>query len=138
MSTRSANLSPYQGSKVRGSKVRGSKRPRVRQIRQVPPRRRVMKRTTILSTTVLLMAMFVAADAQAPTPFKRTVLQQGDLSAPGREAVMALAEIQPGAASGRHTHPGEEIAYVQTGPMILEIDGKPARTLQTGEVFMIP
>ena len=51
---------------------------------------------------------------------------------------MALAEIQPGAASGRHTHPGEEIAYVQTGPVILEIDGKPARTFQTGEVFMIP
>jgi quercetin dioxygenase-like cupin family protein len=86
----------------------------------------------------LLVTMFVRADAQAPAPFKRTVLQQGDLSAPGREAVMALAEIQAGAASGRHTHPGEEIAYVLAGPIILEIDGKPAKTFQTGEVFMIP
>src|SRR5438094_116229 len=50
---------------------------------RVPPRRRAMKRTMILSTAMLLLALFVAADAQAPTPFKRTVLQQGDLSAPG-------------------------------------------------------
>jgi quercetin dioxygenase-like cupin family protein len=98
------------------------------------------RRTAILAgmTAALLMALLVRADAQAPVPFKRTVLQQGDLSAPGREAVMALAEIQSGAASGRHTHPGEEIAYVLAGPLVLEIDGKPAKTLQTGEVFMIP
>ena len=90
------------------------------------------------TTTVLLVGMLAAVAAQAPTPFKRTVLQQADLSAPGREVVMALAEIQPGAASGRHTHPGEEIAYVSAGPIVLEIDGKPARTLQTGEAFIIP
>jgi quercetin dioxygenase-like cupin family protein len=100
-----------------------------------------MRRTTLFlagTTAAFLMALFVSAAAQAPTPFKRTVLQQGDLSAPGREAVQALAEIQPGAASGRHTHPGEEIGYVLAGPVVLEIDGKPAKTLQTGEGFMIP
>lgn len=98
------------------------------------------RRTAILAgmTAALLIALLARADAQAPVPFKRTVLQQGDLSAPGREAVTALAEIQSGAASGRHTHPGEEIAYVLAGPVVLEIDGKPAKTLQTGEVFMIP
>ena len=90
------------------------------------------------TATALLVGMLATVAAQAPTPFKRTVLQQADLSAPGREAVMALAEIQPGAASGRHTHPGEEIAYVSAGPIVLEIDGKPARTLQTGEAFIIP
>ena len=100
-----------------------------------------MKRTTVILaalTAVALMALMVGADAQAPAPFKRTVLQQADLSAPGREAVMALAEVQPGGASGRHTHPCEEISYVLTGPLVLEIDGKPARTLQTGEAFLIP
>ena len=99
-----------------------------------------MKRLTlsVCAAAVCLMTFFVSAGAQAPTPFKRTVLQQGDLSAPGREVVQALAEIQPGAASGRHTHPGEEVAYVLTGPVVLEIDGKPSKTLQTGEVFLIP
>lgn len=97
-----------------------------------------MTRTTSFTTAALLAAMLAAVAAQAPAPFKRTVLQQGDLSAPGREAVMALAEIQPAAAAGRHTHPGEEIAYVLAGPVVIEIDGKPAKTYQTGEVFMIP
>ena len=69
--------------------------------------------------------------------FRRTLLQQADLSIPGREAVTALAELDPGAQSGRHTHPGEEIAYIAQGPVVLEIDGKPARTMQTGEAVTI-
>lgn len=92
-------------------------------------------------TAALFTIALIGIRAQtpaAPVPFKRTVLQQADLSAPGREVVQALAEVQPGGASGRHTHPGEEIAYVLAGPLVLEIDGKPARTLQTGEVFLIP
>lgn len=98
------------------------------------------RRRVTLGITAAAVATLgaLAVYAQAPTPFKRTVLQQGDLSAPGREVVQALAEVQPGAASGRHTHPGEEIAYVLAGPFVLEVDGKPAQTLQTGEVFLIP
>jgi quercetin dioxygenase-like cupin family protein len=103
-----------------------------------------MIRTNLIAgglTAVLVASALAGVRAQtpaAPAPFKRTVLQQADLSAPGREAVQALAEVQPGGASGRHTHPGEEIAYVLAGPIVIEIDGKPARTLQTGEVFLIP
>ena len=51
---------------------------------------------------------------------------------------MAVAELQPGGASGRHTHPGEEVAYVLMGPVTIEFDGKGAKTLQTGEAFLIP
>lgn len=97
-----------------------------------------MRPTRSLAMAALVATMIVSAGAQAPAPFKRTVLQQGDLSAPGREAVMALVELQPTAAAGRHTHPGEEIAYVLSGPVVIEIDGRPAKTYQTGEVFMIP
>ena len=97
-----------------------------------------MKRGTTFIATALLSTMLVAVGAQAPAPFKRTVLQQTDLSAPGREAVLAMAEIQPSAASGRHTHPGEEIGFVLAGPVVIEIDGKPAKTYQTGDSFVIP
>ena len=98
------------------------------------------RRTGVMSAlAAVLVTMGVAyATAQAPAPFRRTMLQQADLSAPGREVVQALAEIDPGAQSGRHTHPGEEAGYVLAGPIVVEIDGKPARTLQTGEVFLIP
>ncbi|HEX7793093.1 MAG TPA: cupin domain-containing protein [Vicinamibacterales bacterium] len=97
-----------------------------------------MKRSKSFATTAMLVGMLAAVAGQAPAPFKRTVLQQFDLSAPGREAVMAIAEIQPSAAAGRHTHPGEEIGYVLNGPVVIEIDGKPAKTYQTGDALMIP
>jgi quercetin dioxygenase-like cupin family protein len=96
--------------------------------------------TTLLTGTIVALAIAATA-AQQPAPnttFKRTMLVQGDLSAPGREVVQALAEIQPGGASGKHTHPGEEIAHVISGTLIVESPGKPARTLQAGESMIIP
>ena len=75
--------------------------------------------------------------AQAPA-FKRTILQQVDLTAPGREAVMAAVEFPAGSETGRHTHPGEEISFVEAGPFVLEVDGQPARTLKTGDPFFVP
>lgn len=86
---------------------------------------------------VLLVTLGAGLAAQAPA-FKRTILQQFDLSAPGREAVMAHVEFPAGTETGRHTHPGEEITYVEAGPIVLEVDGRPTRTLQTGEAFMVP
>jgi quercetin dioxygenase-like cupin family protein len=91
-----------------------------------------------LCSAFALATITVALAAQAPAPFKRTLLQQVDLSIPGKEVVQALAELQAGGAAGRHTHPGEEIGYVAAGPVVVEIDGQPAKTLQTGEVFFIP
>jgi quercetin dioxygenase-like cupin family protein len=70
--------------------------------------------------------------------FKRTVLQQGDLSIAGHESVTAVAEFQAGATVGRHTHPGEEVGYILDGTIVLEQDGKPAVTLGPGRTFFIP
>jgi quercetin dioxygenase-like cupin family protein len=96
--------------------------------------------TAIARTTIGFAIAFTAATmtfAQA-TGFKRTEVQRGDLSAPGREAVQAIAEIQPGASSTKHTHPGEEIAYVLEGTVRLEIDGMPMKNLKAGEGTIIP
>jgi quercetin dioxygenase-like cupin family protein len=79
----------------------------------------------------------VSVWAQQPA-FKRTVLQQTDISVPGREAVTAVAEFPGGVAAGRHTHPGEEIGYVLEGQVLLEQDGKPPVTLKAGQAFFIP
>jgi quercetin dioxygenase-like cupin family protein len=70
--------------------------------------------------------------------FKRTVIQQGDLSMAGHESVTALAEFQPGGTVGRHTHPGEEIGYILEGTIVLEQEGKPPVTLGPGKTFFIP
>ena len=97
------------------------------------------KRTAVgAGATAALVAIALGTLAAQAPAYKRTVLQQVDLSVPGREAVMALAEFPAGSETGRHTHPGEEISFVELGPFVLEIEGQPARTLKTGEVFMVP
>ena len=96
-----------------------------------------MKAPAAALATIAVVGLVVGVLAQQPT-FKRTVLQQADISVPGREAVTAVAEFQPGAAAGRHTHPGEEIGYVLDGQLLLEQDGKAAVTLHAGQTFLIP
>jgi quercetin dioxygenase-like cupin family protein len=76
-------------------------------------------------------------NAQQPG-FKRIEVQDRDLSIPGRHAVQARAEFEPGGAIGRHTHPGEELSIVLEGALTLEVDGEPARTVKAGESFFIP
>ena len=98
-----------------------------------------MKRTNgvTLASALALVGSLAIVGAQQPT-VKRTELQRGDLSVPGREVVMARAEIPAGAATGRHTHPGEEVSYVMTGNVMLEVEGKPTRMLKAGDVFIVP
>jgi len=86
----------------------------------------------------LATAGIVAGVSAQQAGFKRTVIQQADLSMPGREATTAIAEFQPGATVGRHTHPGEEIGYILEGTIVLEQDGRPAVTLGAGKTFFIP
>ena len=92
-------------------------------------------RTLIL--TLVACATITAVSAQQPA-FKRTVLQQSDISAPGREVVQAIADFEPRATPGRHTHPGEEIGYVLEGTFLVEQDGKAPVTLKAGGTFLIP
>ena len=91
--------------------------------------------------TIVATLTFVALAAGAlaqQTGFKRTVLQQEKLSVPGREALTAIAEFQPGGTVGAHTHPGEEIGYILEGSIVLEQAGKPPVTLKAGQTFFIP
>src|SRR5437773_6373374 len=96
------------------------------------------KRASYLAGATIILAGLVAGVWAQQPAFKRTVLQQADLSIPGREAVTAVVEFQPGGSPGRHTHPGEEIGYVLDGKLLLEQDGKPAVTLNAGQAFLIP
>jgi quercetin dioxygenase-like cupin family protein len=78
--------------------------------------------------------------AQQPAPsIKRTVLQRADdPGSPKYEAVMAMAEIPAGGTSGRHTHPGVELAYVLEGTAVMARDGGKPMTLKAGDVIQNP
>ena len=80
-----------------------------------------------------------ASPAQAQElKISRTELQRQDLSVPGRETIQVRIDFEPGAAFGKHSHPGEEVIYVIEGSFEYEVDGKPPVTLKAGDVLFIP
>jgi quercetin dioxygenase-like cupin family protein len=92
-----------------------------------------------IASMILFMAVIVHASAFAQQAgIKRTELQRHDLVVPGREVVQVRIDFDPGAAFGRHSHPGEEIIYVIEGSFEYEVEGKPPVTLKAGEVLFIP
>ena len=103
-----------------------------------------MKRVSSRMAAVVAIAAVVGsagipgmkAQQGAPT-VKRTVLLKQDMTIPGREVVMAIAEIPPGGAEGRHSHPAEVYGFVQEGTVVLEVDGQPTKTLKAGDVLYI-
>ncbi|MCP3407956.1 cupin domain-containing protein [Bradyrhizobium sp. CCGB01] len=92
----------------------------------------------LASAAVLATNLLTLPAAAQPAGVTRTDLQRHDLSAPGREAVQVRVDLAPGAAFGRHTHPGEEIIYVLAGAIAYDVDGKPPVTLKAGDVLFIP
>ena len=90
-----------------------------------------------VTLTVIAFVLTGMLAAQQPA-FKRTVLQQTDISVPGHEVISAVAEFEPRATPGRHIHFGEEIGYVLEGTFLIEQDGKAPVTLKAGGTFLIP
>ena len=75
--------------------------------------------------------------AQPAPSVKRTVLLKQDTAVAGREAVMAMVELPPGSAEGRHTHFADVYAFVLEGTMTLDVEGQPTRVVKSGDVFTI-
>jgi quercetin dioxygenase-like cupin family protein len=73
--------------------------------------------------------------AQQPSIKRTDVLKTDMAGMEGKEAHMWVAEIAPGAATGKHSHPTPRFVYVMEGSVILEVDGKPSQTFKAGEGF---
>lgn len=69
---------------------------------------------------------------------KRIPLQKFDVPGTGLETVIGIAEIAPGFAIGRHSHPGVESGYIMEGTATMMIDGQPARELKAGDSYVVP
>ncbi|WP_457585041.1 cupin domain-containing protein [Ensifer canadensis] len=99
-----------------------------------------MKTSHIMAGALLVVGSGLAlpaARAQQPG-IQRTDLVQHDLSIPGRETVQARVDIGPGAISIKHSHPGEEVAYVLEGTLEYQLEDKAPVTLHAGEALFIP
>src|SRR5262245_28290903 len=97
-----------------------------------------MNRRMMLNLTSALVISFgvlgtAGSDAQ-DQPITRTELLRSDLSGiEGKETVIYIADVKPGAAGGKHTHYGDEFVYILDGELIVEPIGKAPIALKQGE-----
>jgi len=103
-----------------------------------------MRRTAVLLGVTLAVGITVGAIgirvlSATQGPVTRTVLLETALAGmAGKEGFVILAEIAPGAATGKHVHPAHEFAYVLEGEGTLEVEGKPAVSLRPGVAIHQP
>lgn len=89
--------------------------------------------------TILILGVALMMTGNGPMPgSRRTDLQRHDLGVPGREVVQVRVDFDPGYASPRHTHPGEEIIYVLEGTLEYRIEGRPPVRVKAGDVLFVP
>lgn len=104
-----------------------------------------MKRLAILLSAMLVLGLMFgivggrALDAQQQ-PIKRTPLLQTEaVDLEGKEVIVFVAEIAPGASSGKHLHAAShEIGYLLQGAAVFEMEGKPPMEWKAGTPMYIP
>jgi quercetin dioxygenase-like cupin family protein len=98
----------------------------------------------LLTVATISSPTIKAADAQSDKPgspataqeepIKRTVLFRGNLEGvEGKEIVVFIADLAPGAVGSKHYHPGPEFFYVLQGTLAHEPLGGPPHTMKTGD-----
>lgn len=109
-----------------------------------------MKRTSTAIALALLTGMSGAVHAADAPPvdaaplqkwqkgLSRTDLARQSLSAAGYELIQSRVDFEPGVVSPRHSHPGEEVAFVIEGVMEYQLAGRPPVTLKAGSALVIP
>jgi len=85
----------------------------------------------------------IAFAAVASTSFAQTVgvtrteVLKSDISVPGHDAVVSRVEVAPGGKLAWHTHPGDEVAYVESGVITVLAAGKPDKKVSAGAGFVV-
>jgi quercetin dioxygenase-like cupin family protein len=99
-----------------------------------------MKTTRMMTLALVLIgSTMTLAPAQAQQPaLQRTDLLQDDIDVPGHEVVQVRVDFERGATSIKHSHPGEEVAYVLEGSLEYQLEGRQAILLNAGESLFIP
>ena len=89
----------------------------------------------VLIAAITLSVSNGRPDAQQQT-IKRTDLLKLDLAEMnGSEMNVWVADIAPGAQTGRHSHPTPRFVYVLEGAVVLELDGRSSQMFKAGEAF---
>jgi quercetin dioxygenase-like cupin family protein len=97
-----------------------------------------MYTTRTMALAILLIGGSMMPAQAEDQPLQRTDLLQNDIDVAGHEVVQVRVDFAPGVLAAKHSHPGEEVAYVIEGSIEYQLDGKRPVTLQTGQSLFIP
>jgi quercetin dioxygenase-like cupin family protein len=94
----------------------------------------------IIALTAALLctgaAITIAQNTSAVTGPKITVLSDESVSGNDRlHAIIGIAEWQPGSATKRHYHAGDEYATVLEGAIEVDNDGEPPHIYKAGQAY---
>lgn len=77
--------------------------------------------------------------AQSAPQVTRTELLRKPISGiEGKEVIVFVADVPPGAVAPRHSHPGDEAIYMLQGAMTFMPDGGQPFELRTGQITFNP
>ena len=97
---------------------------------------RVTRRIASAFTFGIALGVIGSPLAGAQQPLTRTDLLKLDMGEVKNSAMNVwVADIPPGAATGRHSHPTPRFVYVIEGAVVVEPDGKPPQTFKAGQAF---
>lgn len=101
----------------------------------------MLSRSLLVASLTSFLLGGIAEAQQAPLqppPVKRTPLGKVDVPGSNYEVVFGITELAAGFKSGRHSHPGQVMAYVTEGEFWYLMDGQPARVYKVGQVVQLP
>lgn len=99
--------------------------------------------------TAIVAALLCVSLARAQTPTEsgahaaaaarrgggKPLMQRDLIGAPGKEVVMSVINVPPGASSPPHRHYAQVFVYMLEGKMIMQVKGGPRVTIGPGETF---
>ncbi len=103
-----------------------------------------MKRTSVtliltFAAGIVVGAVGINALSAQPAPLKATAVYKADVEGmAGTEVIVQVVEFAPRGSSGKHVHPGHEVAYVLSGSGTSEAEGRPTVTRSAGTVTYLP
>jgi quercetin dioxygenase-like cupin family protein len=97
-----------------------------------------MKRNAVILCLLVVgigFGVVAILNAQEPSLKRIEVLRVDMAGMEGKEAHMWVAEIAPGAATAKHSHPTPRFVYVMEGSVTVEFEGGSTQDFTAGEGF---
>lgn len=95
-----------------------------------------MKLRPLFSSTLLCIALTLSSSAEPTPPIAfKDLMHRPHPELPDKDIIVKRIDIQPGAASPAHAHPGMVTGYVQSGDLEFQLKGQPLQNLKAGDTF---